>query len=199
MNTKKFLSLTTALVLLLGFAGVATAETFHIDATHSNAEFQVRHIVSQVKGHFNDFSGTIDYDPKHPEKTKVDATIQIASIDTGNEDRDGHLKSPDFFGVETHPTITFKSKAAKMKDGMLHITGDFTMHGVTKVIVLPVEVLGVGKHPMMNNAPVAGFTAELTLKRSEFGVNNWTDAANVLGDEVKVSLNIEAVAKKSDG
>jgi polyisoprenoid-binding protein YceI len=105
------------------------------------------------------------------------------------------LKSADFFDADTYPMITFKSKKAMEKDGKLHVTGDFSMHGVTKEITLPVEVLGLGMHPMAK-APVAGFSAEITLKRSDFGVDSWTDMAGVLGDEVHVSLLIEAIAKK---
>lgn len=171
------------------------AETYHIDVTHSTIDFSIRHLVSRSKGKFNDFKGSITYDAKKPGATKVEATIQVASIDTENERRDNHLKSADFFDVEKYPTITFKSKKAEKKGDLLHITGDLTMHGVTKEVVLPVEVLGVGMHPMAK-APVAGFSSEITLKRSEFGVNSWTDMAGVLGDEVKVSLLIEAVAKK---
>ena len=128
-------------------------------------------------------------------KDRINATIKVESIDTGNERRDGHLKSEDFFNAAKYPTITFKSKKTVEKDGKLHVTGDLTMHGVTKEITLPVEVLGVGMHPMAK-APVAGFSSDITLKRSDFGVDSWTDAAGVLGDEVHVNILIEAIAKK---
>jgi polyisoprenoid-binding protein YceI len=123
------------------------------------------------------------------------ATIQTASINTANAQRDKHLRSPDFFDAEKYPEISFKSTGAKKAGDRLMVTGDLTMHGITKSVVLPVEVLGVGTHPM-SKAPVAGFTAELILKRSDFGVNNWTDVAGILGDEVKVTLNIEGVGGK---
>ncbi len=190
---KKVLGL--SLVLALLGAGPMLAETFQIDASHSQVGFKIRHIFSQVPGQFNEFTGTVQYDAAHPEATKIDATIQAASVNTQNERRDGHLKSADFFDVEKYPTLTFKSKSAKKAgENLIHVTGDLTLHGVTKEITLPVEVLGSGPHPMREGATVAGFSAETTVKRSDFGVNNWTDAANVLGDEVKVTLEIEAVA-----
>lgn len=186
--------------LLLAFGsaflltGNALAETYEIDGVHSSVTFSIRHLVSRTKGEFNDFSGAIQYDPEHPEKTQVSGIIQVASIDTRNEKRDGHLKSGDFFEAEKFPTITFKSTQAKKKGDKLMITGDFTLHGTTKQVVLPVEVLGLGVHPR-NKAPVAGFASQLVLKRSDYGVNSWTDMAGVLGDEVKVELTIEALGK----
>ena len=186
------LALSAATVLLL--AGTSTAETFTIDASHSSVDFTIRHLVSRTSGKFTEFSGTVEYDGAKPAATRIDATIQVASINTSNERRDGHLSGPDFFDAETHPLITFKSTKAEKQGDLLMVTGDFTMHGTTRSIVLPVEVLGVGTHPRTNK-PVAGFSAETTIKRSDYGVNSWTDAANVLGDEVKAVLNIEALVR----
>ena len=175
--------------------GQVQAETYHFDVVHSSIDFSIRHLVSRSKGKFNEYDGTVTYNKANPSATRIDATIKVESIDTGNERRDGHLKSEDFFNAAQYPDITFKSKKAVEKDGKLHVTGDFTMHGVTKEITLPVEVLGTGMHPMAK-APVAGFSADITLKRSDFGVDSWTDAAGVLGDEVHVNILIEAIAKK---
>jgi polyisoprenoid-binding protein YceI len=188
--TKRFFALVAAVTLL---AGPALAETYTIDSEHSSVAFSIRHLVSRTSGRFNDFAGTIKYDPSHPEKTSAEATIQVSSIDTDNEKRDGHLRSADFFNAEKFPTITFKSTKAKVKDGSIHLTGDFTMHGVTKSITLPVEILGTGTNPF-NKKPQAGFAAELTINRSDYGVNTWSDVASVLGDEVKISLTVEANA-----
>lgn len=171
------------------------AETYKIDVVHSSVDFSIRHLVGRSKGKFSEFSGTVTYDAKKPEATSINAVIKVASLDTGNEKRDGHLKSADFFDAEQFPEITFKSTKAVKKDDRLLVTGDFTMHGVTKSIELPVEVLGIGVHPMAK-VPVAGFASDITLKRSDYGVNNWTDKAGVLGDEVKVSLLVEALAKE---
>ena len=185
--------------LALGFLAVllstdaAFGATYKIDIAHSSVGFSVRHIVSRTTGRFNDFKGRVVYDEANPSASTVSATIQIAGIDTDNERRDNHLRSADFFNAEKYPEMTFMSSSVEMKGDMLMVTGDLTLHGVTKQVVVPVEVLGVGVHPM-TKAGVAGFQAELTLKRSDFGVNSWTDAAGVLGDEVTVSLAIEAGA-----
>ena len=192
--TKRFFALVAAITLL---AGPALAETYIIDSEHSSVAFSIRHLVSRTSGRFNDFAGTIKYDPAHPEKTSAEATIQVSSIDTDNEKRDGHLRSADFFNAEKFPTITFKSTKAKAKDGAIHLTGDFTMHGTTKQITLPVTVLGVGKHPR-NQAPMAGFETETVLKCSDYGVNNWANFANILGDEVKVTITLETVGPKPE-
>lgn len=194
LRTRFMRSLLMVLGSALLLAGSALAETYEIDKVHSSVAFSIRHLVSRTGGTFNDFSGTIQYDPKDPKKTQVEAVIQVASIDTKNEKRDGHLKSADFFAAEKYPTITFKSTKAERKGDVLMITGDFTMHGTTKKITLSVEVLGLGAHPR-NNAPVAGFASELVLKRSDYGIDSWTDMAGVLGDEVKVALTIEAIGK----
>lgn len=182
---------------VLVLAGSGVAETYKIDKGHSGVGFSIRHLVGRTPGHFNDFEGTVMYDPKHPKKTSAEVTIQVESIDTGNERRDGHLRSDDFFDVEKYPTITFKSTSAKMDGETILLTGDFTMHGTTKSITLPVTVLGVGVHPR-SKAPLAGFETEIVLKRSDYGVNNWTDAAGVLGDEVKVTITLETAGPKPE-
>ncbi len=169
------------------------AETYAIDRGHSSVQFSVRHLVSRTSGRFNEYAGSISYDPDHPGKTAASATIQVGSIDTDNAKRDGHLKSADFFDVANHPLIAFKSTNAKTQGDKILLSGDLTMHGITKKVELPVEILGVGVHPM-NQKQVVGLTTELTLKRSDFGVNSWTDPASIVGDEVKVSLTIEAIA-----
>jgi polyisoprenoid-binding protein YceI len=180
--------LSAAAILL---AGPALAETYTVDAEHSSVNFSVRHLVSRTAGRFNDFSGTIKYDPVHAEKTSAEIAIQVSSLDTDNEKRDGHLRSADFFNAEEFATITFKSTKAKVKDDVIHLTGDFTMHGVTKSITLPVEILGMGAHPF-NKKLQAGFATHGTILRSDYGVNTWTDVAGVLGDEVRISLTVEA-------
>lgn len=185
------------LLSVLMLSGTGVAETYKIDDSHSGVTFSIRHLVGRTPGHFNDFSGTVMYDPAHPEKTSAEAVIQAGSIDTGNERRDGHLKSADFFNVEKFPTITFKSTSAKKEGDTILLTGDFTMHGTTKEMTLPVTVLGVGVHPR-DKAPIAGFETELVLKRSDYGVNSWTDVAGVLGDEVKVTITLETVGPKPE-
>lgn len=187
-----------ALLLSLAFAPSVLAEpiTFGVDTAHSGVAFKVRHFFTQVPGHFDDFDGTIVYDPENPASSTVELTVQAASIDTGNEDRDDHLRSPDFFHVEKHPTLSFVSTSVKPAgDGRLDVTGDFSLHGVTKRITVPVEVLGMME---LDQGARAGFSTEFPIDRKEYGIT-WNRALDqggtILGDEVSVSIDVEAVEK----
>jgi polyisoprenoid-binding protein YceI len=180
-------------------AGSAVAESWNIDAVHSTVGFKVRHFFAKQAGEFNNFEGVIDFDPAHPEKASVEATIHTASIDTDNEDRDNHLKSPEFFDAENHPTILFKStKVERGGDGFM-VTGDLTMRGVTKEVCFEMAFMGSGPDGWGGTRAV--FSAELKLDRKEFGIN-WNKALDqggaVLGDEVTVNLEIEAVQHKEE-
>lgn len=177
---------------------VLAAEVHTIDAGHSEVSFQVRHLVTQVRGNFNDYEGTINLDPANLEKSGVDFRIKAASIDTNNADRDKHLRGEDFFFVEKFPEITFKSKSVKKADkDTYNVTGTLTMRGVAKEITLPVTWLGSVKDPWGNQK--AGFATEVTLNRKDYGIN-WNAALDnggfVLSDEVKVSINLETQKKK---
>jgi len=190
------LSLAAAAFLLA--ASPALADTWVIDKNHSEAGFQVRHMMSKVRGHFNDYAGTIVVDPAKPESASVEFTIKAASIDTANEGRDKDLRSANFFETEKYPDITFKSTRVKAtaKD-RYDVTGLLTMHGVSKEVTLPVQVLGFGKDPWGNEK--AGFSTEVTLNRKDYGIvwNKALDNGSVLlGDEVWVSINLEAARKK---
>ncbi len=177
----------------------ARAETFSIDPVHSAVQFEIRHLFSTVPGRFNDFEGTVTFDQAKPEASSVEATIQTASIDTANAQRDGHLKSEDFFAVEKYPTATFKStKTERTGDKTGKIEGELTLHGVTKPVTLDVEYLGMGKG--MEGDTRAGFTATVTIDRKEFGLN-WgkvVEGTSVLGDEVKITVNVEAVVAAAE-
>jgi polyisoprenoid-binding protein YceI len=184
-------------VILAGLALAApafAADTYTFDKSHSSVGFQVRHIFTNVSGRFTDYAGTIQVDRAKPESSSVEFTIQATSIDTSEPKRDGHLRTADFFDVANHPTITFKSTSVKPngKDSYL-VTGDFTMHGVTKQITLPVTVLGEGKDPMGNEK--MGLETSITLNRKDYGLN-WNRALEtggvLVGDEVKVQISIEA-------
>ena len=126
--------------LVLGVPAMSFAAPFQIDPSHSNAHFKVKHMmVATVRGEFTKLSGTMQYDPAKPEAIVIDATVDATTINTREPKRDGHLKSPDFFDVEKFPTITFKSKSAKAAGkGKLAVTGDLTIRGVTKSVVLDV-------------------------------------------------------------
>jgi polyisoprenoid-binding protein YceI len=173
---------------------ILAADTYQFDKSHTTVGFQVRHLVTNVGGRFQDFSGTIKVDRAKPENSSVEFTIQTASIDTNESKRDEHLKSPDFFDVAKQPTITFKSTSVKPtgKDAY-EVAGNLTLRGVTKRITLPVTFLGEGKDPWGNEK--MGFEIATTLDRKDYGMswNKALDQGGVLvGDEVKVQISVEA-------
>lgn len=179
----------------LAAAVAALGADYKIDSSHSSAGFSVKHMmVSNVKGQFSKVTGTISYDEARPEATVVEASVDVTTINTNEPKRDAHLKSPDFFDVEKFPTMTFKSKKAA-KDGRgLLLTGDLTMHGVTKEVTLDVEVSPEVKG-MRPGVLVRGANATAKLSRKEFGLN-WNRAIEaggvVVGDEVLITIDIEA-------
>jgi polyisoprenoid-binding protein YceI len=165
-----------------------------IDRSHSEVAFQVRHLLSKVRGRFNDFAGTIQFDPTHPETSHVDVVVQAASIDTAERDRDAHLRSADFFDVETFPTLTFKSTSVTPRGGDRYdVAGDLTIHGVTRQVTIEAAYLGAARDPWGNSKSV--FEGELTLNRKDYGLA-WNAALEtggfLVGDEVKVSLAVQA-------
>ena len=176
-------------------AQTATAvSTLEIDRSHSDVAFQVRHLLSKVRGRFNEFNGTIEFDPSNPQNSRVDVTIQAASIDTAEADRDKHLRSADFFDVEKYPTLRFVSTSVTPRDGHTYdVAGDLTIHGVTRQVVLPAAFLGAASDPWGNTKSV--FEADLTLNRKDFGLT-WNAALEtggfLVGDDVRVSLSIQA-------
>lgn len=157
-------------------------------------EFKVRHFFGNAKGKFTKFSGTIDVDREHPEKSSVTATIQAASIDTAIAKRDEHLRGEDFFSVQKFPEITFKSRHVKQTGPNTgDIIGDLTMHGVTRTITLHVQLLGAAEDQksrwLVTTAPI---------KRSGFGLS-WSksvEAVSMIGDDVSIDMEIEAVRVK---
>ena len=175
-------------------ATAATVKTFTIDKTHSEAIFQVRHLVTKVRGRFTDLGGSIAFDEASPEASAVTFTIQAGSIDTGTPDRDAHLRSADFFHVEQYPAITFVSTAIRARGGNeFDVTGDLTMRGVTKRITLPVSYLGTARDPWGKEK--IGFEAETTINRKDYGLV-WNAALEtggfLVGDDVKISVSIQA-------
>ena len=182
-----------AIGLVAGLAAPALADTFTVDKAHSEAAFQVRHILTKVRGTFRDFSGTINFDKAKPEASSVEFRIKATSIDTGIQKRDDHLRSPDFFDVATHPEIVFKSTKVVAKGGnKFDVTGDFTLHGVTKSITLPVTFLGEQK---FGKGTKAGFETAVTINRKDYGLS-WNRAIEgggvLVGEEVEIAINIEA-------
>jgi len=165
-------------------------DTYKIDPVHSEISFKIRHLLAKTSGRFAKFGGTIKVDTADISKSSVEVSIDVASINTDNESRDKHLKTADFFDVEKFPTITFKSTSVKeVAKGKLEVTGDFTLHGVTKKITFPITNAGTGPG-MKPGAVVAGFIdGALVINRNDFGIKTYPGA---LGDEVAISLNIEA-------
>lgn len=171
-------------------------ETFTVDKAHSTATFKVRHMMSNVNGQFRDFTGNVNIDRANPAKSNVEFTIQAASIDTGNSNRDEHLRGADFFDVAKYPAISFKSTSITAKSSTEYaVTGDLTMHGVTRRVTLPVSFLGFAKTA---RGAKAGFEIETTISRKDYGItwNKTLDEGGfLLGDDVKVTIDLEMDAK----
>ncbi len=169
---------------------------YTIDGSHSAAHFSVRHLmISKVRGTFKTISGTISLPADSGIPSSIDVTIDAASIDTRDPQRDGHLKSPDFFDVEKFPTITFKSTSVKATDATnFEITGDLQIHGVTNSITFSAELSGQGKDPWGNDR--VGYEASHKVNRKDFGLvwNQALEAGGVaIGDQVDITLDVEAI------
>lgn len=192
MRTKAFVSALFLMLLLPAFA-IAEPAVYKVDPDHSGVNFSIRHFVSNVPGRFKDFDGTIKYDKQNPAASSVSFTIQTASIDTDNSDRDNHLRSPDFFDAASYPTLTFTSSSVKAVDAdTLEVTGDLTIRGTTKKVTVPVQILGIMKGPKSEKA---GFETAFTLNRHDYGVkwNRVLDSGGaILGDDVKINISVEA-------
>jgi polyisoprenoid-binding protein YceI len=175
-------------------------EIYAIDKGHSEAAFQVRHLVTKVRGRFTDFEGVIRVDRERPGLSSVVFSIDAASVDTDVADRDTHLKSPDFFDVAKHPRITFvSSRITPRGDDRYDVTGTLTIRGVAREMTLPVAFLGSARDPWGNER--SGFELETKLDRKDYGIifNAALDNGGLLlGDEVRVTINIEAIRQKAD-
>jgi polyisoprenoid-binding protein YceI len=186
---------------LLLFAAIpAFAAPYEIDTSHASATFSVKHLgVSNVNGTLGPVTGSVDLDSVDPSKPAIEATIDVKAIDTKWAKRDDHLRSPDFFDVEKFPTLTFKStKVQKLSKTKLKVTGDLTMHGVTKSVTLDAEVSPEVSNPF-SGIKTRAVTASGKIVRQDWGLK-WqapAEAIKVVGDEVKISLELELVMKAS--
>jgi len=170
---------------------------YTIDGSHSTAEFSVRHLmITNVKGRFSAISGTVDFDAKNPEASKISVTIEASSIDTRDEKRDTHLKSADFFETDKYPTITFTSTKVEKSGAGFKATGDLTMHGVTAPVTLEVEgPTAEQKDPWGNQR--AGASATAKINRKDWGLrwNGALEAGGVLvGEQVKLEIELSMIA-----
>jgi polyisoprenoid-binding protein YceI len=190
-----------ALVLAIGVLTInpAVADTYTLDAAHSSVGFQIKHLaIAKVNGSFADFTGSFTYEKGKPETWSVEADIQVKSVNTGNNDRDDHLRNADFFDVEQYPVMTFKSTGVKMKnDSEGVLMGNLTLHGVTHAVELDLEFNGAVTDPWGNDK--VGFSASGKINRKNWGLNfnkALETGGLMLGEDVKISLEIEAAKNK---
>ncbi|WGL60481.1 YceI family protein [Pigmentibacter sp. JX0631] len=202
MNYKLALSVLSTYFLL---PSISYAAKYELDPVHTKVEFGVRHLgINTVKGEFKKFSGNIEYDAKNPQNTKVNAEIDASSLDTGNSKRDEHVKSADFLDVEKFGKITFVSKSAKLngKNG-LKITGDLTIHGVTKSVVLDVtDIAGPGLSPLDKKQHLGG-SASVKIVRQDYDIK-WNGGGMTgiageaaVGNDVKIQIDLDSIEVSS--
>lgn len=165
--------------------------TYRIDPVHSTVIFRVKHMnTAFVYGRFNRFSGTLVVDEKNPERSSVQFEIDLNSVDTGNAQRDDHLRSPDFFNTRQFPKATFKStRVRKINNTTVEVQGNLTLRGVTKPLTVRVTFTGKGRNP--RGQEIIGFETTFTIKRSEFGINYGLNGG--LSDEVRLTVSVEAI------
>ena len=198
MKMMRLAGLAAGMVLAASAAAVsAQVKEYKIDPAHSEADFAIKHMaISTVHGSFHGVNGVVKFDPNNLAKSSVEATIDVTTVDTGVAQRDGHLKSPDFFDVAKFSAITFKSTSVKKAGDHYDVAGDLTLHGVTKSVVLrldqPSKALDDGK-----GHEHRGFTATTTVNRQDFGLK-WQGSTpggeQVLGDDVKIEIDIDAAS-----
>lgn len=181
--------------LLVASQAWAETETYNIDKAHSFANFSVRHVVAKTTGTFNDVIGVITLDPANLNSASVHATINVASVNTGLAKRDEHIKADKYLDAAKYTQIQFESTKITASDqSQAVMQGNLTMHGVTKLVDIPVRVLGYGADPWGGQR--AGFEGHLTLKASDYGFGWATGPKSPVGDEIEVTLLIEAVKAK---
>ena len=199
MKISRIISSVFLFLFVVAAAGPLTAGEYNIDSSHSTIGFQVRHMaISKTNGNFEDYTGSFSFEPGSPDSWSCEAVIQVESINTNNQKRDDHLRSDEFFDVANFPTLTFKSTGVAMEnDSEGILKGDLTLHGVTKPVELDLEILGTVTDPWGNER--AGFTATIKINRKDYDLkyHSVMEAGGlVVGDEVKITLEIEGVLKK---
>jgi len=195
MNLIDMSKLAGVVVSLLVFTGTTAvaADIYRVDPVHSAVVFRVQHLgVSDAFGRFNDATGKFKIDEENPGKNSVEISVRTNKVDTANNKRDKHLRSPDFFNMEAHPAITFKSrKFEKTGSTTYRVSGDLTLLGVTKPLTVTATRVGSGKDPWGGYR--TGFTTEFTIKRSDFGMDF---LLNGVGDDVHITVSIEGIRQK---
>lgn len=196
--------LTTLTIALFGlFSAFTSAEApapeaapaWNLDKVHTSVDFTIRHFFTEIAGHFSGFDAELNFDPADLAGSSVGFTVEVASVDTRNESRDGHIQGGDFFDAGTYPQMTFKSSSFKKGSGEQEylVTGSLQIRDVVKEVTLPVTFLGAMENPMKAGSYVAGFKTTFKLNRTDYGVGtgDWASTA-VIGDEVNVTVNVEA-------
>lgn len=186
-------TIAAAVVVVAGLSRTATADSYKVDPVHSFAFFSIHHFnAGHVWGRFNDPAGEFTLDPADASKDTFRVELKVANLDTGNAKRDSDLKGPDWFNARQYPTITFKSTAVqKRADNMLDVTGNLTIHGVTKPVTVAVELTGTAADPFGNTR--SGIEATATIKRSDFGMKAMPGA---VGDDVRLIVALEGIRQK---
>ncbi|GAB5539997.1 MAG: YceI family protein [Salibacteraceae bacterium] len=194
----KSLSLLAATLISAISINAQSAKSWNLDKSHASVVFTIDHFFTGVTGKFKKFDGTFNFDPENLKGSKATFTIQVASVDTDNEDRDSHLQSEDFFAAEQYPTIKFESTSfSKTGDNQYMVKGNLTMRGETKPIDFPMTIKGVMDNPWKEGSVIMGVEINSTLDRTNWGVGtgNWA-ATSVVSDEVEFSISMELDGKK---
>lgn len=192
-NLLMLMSLSSGLALAAN--AYATAETYNIDASHSFANFTIRHVVSKTSGSFSDVKGVIKVDRENLANSSVNAKISVASISTRNAKRDEHIQKPEYLDAAQFGEITFVSTKVEAKSATEGVmTGQFTLHGVTKEIAIPFKLLGFGADPWGGQR--SGFEGNVTIKASDYGFTWMQKPNSPVGDDIEVTLLIEGVKAK---
>lgn len=195
-------SIATLLALVFSLASFTSiapeADSWNVDKGHSSVSFSVNHFFSPVVGRFNDFTSALKFDPADLDGSSVSFTVQIASISTQDAKRDKHLQSKSFFNAKQFPQMSFKSsKFEKVDDKNYNVTGKLTIRDITKEVTIPINVLALQQHPMKKALMIAALKTEFKINRNDYGVGtgSWA-AATVVGDEVSITVLVEATRKK---
>ncbi len=195
---KKIIGLSLLLILLIAAStGFAQAKSWELDKAHANIYFGVDHIFTKIRGHFDDFSAKISFDPEDLAASNFFFEIEVDSINTNNGKRDRHLRSADFFNEPDYPVIRFQSKSIiATGDNTYDVTGTLTMKGKEYDFVLPLTLAGIKDHPMVKGAKVAGFNGEISIDRLTYGVGNGKYyKMGVVGKDVDILVALEVLSK----
>jgi polyisoprenoid-binding protein YceI len=196
----RFQLLFTFLVLLgsLSSLNAQSAKKFTLDKDHTSINFSITHFFSSVPGRFKTFDGTLNFDEKNLANSSASFTISVPSVNTDNEKRDTHLQTEDFFDAKKYQNITFTSTSFKKKSENLYlVTGKLTIKDVTKTVILPMKITGLVDNPWVDGSVILGVSIETSIDRTNYGVGTGSWAAStVVGDEVKISINMEWDGKK---